>query len=458
MDETISPSLVDLRSESAVLGAILMTPELLSQARSILVADDFHSPCHRVIWESMLVAESEHGAVDLNGLLGVLKTTGKLNAVGGGQVVVELADFAITSAYFDIHLKLVSEAGAGRRAEAKLRHALHEFRRPHQSVRDAMSAALAHVAAIELGRGERSPRHIGEVADKAFEQLEKLNNGAAKTPTTGFPTLDGDPVRGLEGLVGGFMPGALWVLTADTKGGKTALATQWLQFVAEQGFPSLMFEQEMEDTELFWRMACGAKNIPVTRTRQSRLNQQEMDGLIGVSSRLSHLPLWIEASGLSDVHFIRATIGEQLRRGGARVVMVDYLQILEVTANFARANQAEALGYMTRHLKRTARLFGVTIVLLSQISREAAQGKVRELHGLKGSSSIAQDADVVAVIRRDDNQDEHGVLAGTWEGVIDVVANRNGPLGAVPIRFDGQRMRFEELSTEDIQHAKRLCR
>ena len=51
------------------------------------------------------------------------------------------------------------------------------------------------------------------------------------------------------------------------------------------------------------------------------------------------------------------------------------------------------------------------------------------------------------MIRRDngDEDDEKPGAVTSWNGVLDVVANRHGPPGRVPVRFDGQRMRFEEI-------------
>jgi replicative DNA helicase len=84
------------------------------------------------------------------------------------------------------------------------------------------------------------------------------------------------------------------------------------------------------------------------------------------------------------------------RRGKIGAVVIDYLQLMRRPKANGR-NEASVLGEITMRLKQLARRFKITIILLSQLSRqvESRDDKRPTLADLRESGSIEQDADVV---------------------------------------------------------------
>jgi len=119
-------------------------------------------------------------------------------------------------------------------------------------------------------------------------------------------------------------------------------------------------------------------------------------------------------------HIRRAA--RRLLRQGLRLIVVDYLQLL--TPADERVKRYEQVGKMSAGLKEIARTLGVPVLCLSQLNRESVAGLKRArklgeglgLHQLRESGSIEQDADVVMLLDRIDN-----------DAVCQVAANRNGP-------------------------------
>jgi replicative DNA helicase len=127
-------------------------------------------------------------------------------------------------------------------------------------------------------------------------------------------------------------------------------------------------------------------------------------------------------------------------KGSLRFVVVDYLQLLQVSNQ--KASEYERISEISRTLKIIARELRIPILALSQMSRDSEKGAgAREprLSDLRGSGSIEQDADAVIFIHRVDegSSDNRQVK-------IIVAKNRFGPTGDMSMTFQPSKMRFAE--------------
>ena len=66
------------------------------------------------------------------------------------------------------------------------------------------------------------------------------------------------------------------------------------------------------------------------------------------------------------------------------------------------------------------------------------------LSDLRESGSIEQDADIVMFLYRDEYYDRESEAKGLAELII--AKNRNGAIGQVPLRFEKEFVRFEEVT------------
>jgi len=162
------------------------------------------------------------------------------------------------------------------------------------------------------------------------------------------------------------------------------------------------------------------------------------------------------------------------RTHGLGLVIVDYLQLLRGSDHHTD-NRVQEVSEITRGLKALAKELHVPVIALSQLSRavENREDKRPQLADLRESGSIEQDADVVMFIYRlqyylereepqqkpeeEDSKfhDRHTRWKDRMEQAYNkaeviIAKQRHGPIGTVPLFFDGQYTRFADLAEDDI--------
>ncbi|MDP3013034.1 MAG: DnaB-like helicase C-terminal domain-containing protein, partial [Candidatus Subteraquimicrobiales bacterium] len=113
--------------------------------------------------------------------------------------------------------------------------------------------------------------------------------------------------------------------------------------------------------------------------------------------------------------------------------------------NQAQQKEREPLAAVTRALKLMANELGVPVMVLSSLNREAEKrtDKRPSISDLRESGSIESDADVVALLYREDYYDKDCDSRGELEAII--AKNRHGETGKVIMMFDRRRGLIAEM-------------
>jgi replicative DNA helicase len=133
------------------------------------------------------------------------------------------------------------------------------------------------------------------------------------------------------------------------------------------------------------------------------------------------------------------------------LVVIDYLQL--INGNNPN-NRVQEISEISRGIKALARELKIPIIALSQLSRAVESRATKEpiLSDLRESGSIEQDADIVMMIYRDDyyNADVTDNDMNKGMTTLFIRKNRNGPVGSVSMKFDGQYMKFREVDKQHV--------
>lgn len=289
------------------------------------------------------------------------------------------------------------------------------------------SAAVAEEAKklVDDAIGQTGQR-IRFVADVLPDVVERMNAKEVFVPSP-WPTLNA--------AIGGFRPGAVYVVAARPGMGKTVVGGQIAAELAERGnvaFSSL----EMTADELVSRFVAERLAINVGRVKDARMNQRDWEVFNRDRAKVESLRIAIDdRSGIaaSDVRMFARSVA---RNGKLAGVVVDYMQLMTSRQKLDRHLQ---VAEFSRQLKIMAKDFQVPVIALSQLNRnsEATLDRKPKLSDLRESGAIEQDADVVMLLRREGEYPQESL-------VIDVAKNRHGEIGEVDLHWDGQFSRATE--------------
>lgn len=200
-------------------------------------------------------------------------------------------------------------------------------------------------------------------------------------------------------LSGGMINGGLYILAANTGCGKTALALQIADAVANEDSSILFITLEMDESQLTARRLARVAKVPASHLIMQRLSDDEYEHIRQQLPTLKQKYLVFSSEGVFTVSNIQALAGQV---PNLRLVIIDYLGLLRSEPYCG--NRYEATTAISNELKVLARLFGVPVLCLAQLNRANAQRPDKHpiLADLRDSGSIEQDADGVLLLYRPD--------------------------------------------------------
>lgn len=145
---------------------------------------------------------------------------------------------------------------------------------------------------------------------------------------------------------------------------------------------------------------------------------------------------------VSRIMEVQSMYGEKLVMAG-----LDYIQLMSGTGKGIQTTNDVLTGH-SRTLKVMAGELDTSIWSVSQLSRqlETRKDKHPQLHDLRESGSLEQDADIVIMLYRDEYYDPNSVDRGIAE--LNLAKQRNGPTGTIKMGFEPQFTRFTNLNSK----------
>lgn len=290
-----------------------------------------------------------------------------------------------------------------------------------------------------------------EIKDTIYNSVKRIQEA---TPdhliglSTGFERLDE--------VLGGLVEGTLVTIGGRTGMGKTAFAFNLLRNLAvEKNIPSLYISLESTEQLCTNILIACTLNIKYRGLLSGQLVVEEWEKLDKGVSGIVNSPIYLDTKSTYTIDDICKTVEESVQEHQVKVVFIDYLQLIFAKTGFIENRYLE-LNYITRKLKALAKEFNITIVVLSQLNRNA-EGEKRLDHrpvltDLRDSGTICDDSDVVCFVHRPEYyriyQDEKGNDMHNVALII-VDKNRLGYTGDAVLNVDMASRRFFENPLDD---------
>jgi len=433
----------NIDAEKAVLGSILLLPEVFDEVALLVRPRDFYDQASRRLYEHLLAMHDDGQQIDLMLLVERLRHSGHYEAIGGAAYLAEIGQQVSTAAHAEYYARIVADKSMLRALILAGTDILHDAYDPTSDTREMLGKAEERIFGIleSRGRGEVSP--ISDVLQDAMDRLDSRmeHHHAFGGLETGFDDLDQ--------LTGGLQNSELTILAARPSMGKTAMAMNIAEHIVTQlRAPVLFVSLEMSALELGDRLLCSVAEVNGHRLRNGTIGHEERQKLVQASVELSKAPLYIDDSPSRTMTEIGANARRLKRRENLGLVVIDYLQLIE--PDNPRDPRQEQVAKIARRLKGLARELDVPVLCLAQLNRqvEATRDNRPQLSHLRESGAIEQDADVVMFIHREEyyqsNEEDRERVRG--EAELMIRKQRNGPTGDVKLAWLHEFTRFRNFS------------
>jgi replicative DNA helicase len=431
----------NLEAERSVLGAILVHNDAFNLAAQVLTPADFYRDAHRRIFDKMIALSERRQAIDFVTVKEELARAGEVDEVGGPAYIASLADGVPRATNVEYYARIVKEKSTLRNliyAANKIVANAYEADQDPDIILDAAETAIFAVAEDRLKAGFVPMR---DLVKESFPKIEQLFE--QKRLITGVPSGFVD----LDEMTRGFQAGDLIIVAARPSMGKTSLVLNISQYVASQRDHTVgFFSLEMSKESLFLRLLTSEARIDSHRLMSGAIGQKDYGLISHALETLSAMHLYIDDTANIGVLEMRAKARRLQAEHGLSLLVLDYIQLMSSRGRFE--NRTLELASISRSIKGLAKELNVPVIVLSQLSRapESRSDHRPQLSDLRESGALEQDADVVALIYRDDvyNRDPNNPDAGTAEVII--AKQRNGPTGIVRLAFLREQTRFVNLA------------
>lgn len=431
-----------IEAEQSVLGGLMLDNEAWDRVAERVVAQDFYTRTHKLIFEAMEKLVESGQPIDLITISETLEKTNELDSIGGFAYLGEIAKNTPSAANINAYAEIVRERAVVR----EMIHVANEiadagYNPEGRDSHDLLDLAETKVFKIAEQRTKSSdgPQNIHNILEKTIDKIEELYQ-SPQDGVTGVSTGYSD----LDKMTAGMQPSDLIIVAARPSMGKTTFAMNLAEHAAmTQDKPTLIFSLEMPSEQIMMRMLASLGRINQTKVRTGQLDDDDWARLSSTMGLLIEKGKMFvdDSSGLTSTELRSRARRIARDHGGISMIMVDYLQLMRVPS--LQDNRTLEIAEISRSLKALAKELECPVIALSQLNRTLEQrADKRPINSdLRESGSIEQDADLIMFIYRDEVYNEDSTDKGVAEIIIG--KQRNGPIGKVRLTFQGQFSRFD---------------
>ena len=243
-------------------------------------------------------------------------------------------------------------------------------------------------------------------------------------------------ITDLDKMICGLHKQELTIIGARPGVGKTTLALQIAEHIAERGTETAIISLEMSDTQVIQKLISRRARINSYKMRMGTLETKELEQIGVVSAEIAELPIHLITKARTIQHI--ENIARKLKnKNNLGLMIIDYIQLIKNKGKFNSREQEVA--DITRTLKLLSLELNIPIIGLCQLNRNAARQEPT-LADLRESGAIEQDADNILFLYQE---------AESTETVVDITLKlakqRAGETGKISLKFNKANSEFREV-------------
>lgn len=409
-----SPELASDVVQASVIGSMLLDEKVIGRVLQQTEPSDFTISAYRTIYLAIRKQFGSGQPVDLVTLVDALKVDTTVNWV---QLLRECMDITATAVNVDAYVPILREQAR----VARIRELAGELQGVHSL--DEASGLIADLSAQQVDK----PGLRITTIDQGLADFVTRHQTKVEYLPWGFDELNRRMYVG---------PGKFVILGGYPSDGKTAMALYMAWTMAQTkrvGFYSL----ETDDGTLMDRLVAHVSKINLPRIKRNELTDDDYAAVAAATPRMVERNLEIVLAAGMTVSDIFASAAS--RRYD--VIFVDYIQLIR---GDRRHGRTEEITGVSIDLHTMAQSSGLTVVGLSQLSRAEKGTKTKRaprMSDLRESGQLEQDADVVMLLYRENQDDPQS------RRILTVEKNKEGEVGKLHLNFDGEIQTFRAYVT-----------
>ncbi len=434
-------------AEEAVIGAVLINPEVYYDVASFLQAEDFYIHRLRWIWEAFTRLHEQRIPIDLLTVTEELDRVGQLGEIGGPAYLTALVNQVPSSLHAEAYGRVV-EAHSLRRKMIHAANQVASLAYTEENLIDTvLSEAEKAIFNVSERRLKRDVQPVRQVMSEVYDRIDEL--ARRDEEIFGVPTGFID----LDRLLSGLQASDLIIIAGRPGQGKTGFLLSVARNAALIHKKHVaIFSLEMSNEQVAQRLIAQETGIDSQRLRTGKLTDEDWPLFTHAIEVFSDTHIFLDDTPAITPLQLRTKCRRLHLEYGLDLIILDYLQLMG--GDTRTENRVQEVSYISRNLKVLARELNVPVLAAAQLSRAVEQrtDKRPVLSDLRESGSLEQDADVVMFIYRPDQYEKDTAKQNIAE--IMVAKHRNGPVGSVELIFRPSLAKFENAATRRVDLAE----
>lgn len=414
--------------ERAVIGALVAQPGHRPKILNILQANDFQVQSYQELFIIMSSYFQQGQAFDINILSRALAIGQGNQDVEGLQRQIQEATCELTPEVIAKQAGILIDDGKKRKLQAVASRMSDVDGRPVDETIHKLQNELQTLEA--RGTGGFQFETMQDIGVKAAMYLDYRSQHIGEL--TGLPY----GITELDEITQGAQDSEMIVIAGRPSMGKSALCFNILPSMCSRR-TGLLFSAEMPSRMVYFRMASQLGKVNLRNIVTGDMTDMEWARYTTAMGKLTELSLLVDDTPNIDYREMINRAREAKRRNSIGFIVIDYLQLLS-----GHSGDDKGITEVSSSLKELARELKIPVVVLSQLNRELERRPDKRpiAADLRGSGSIEQDADVLAMLYR------HVVYKPKCRtpnhAEIIIRKQRNGPIGTVNATFDAEFAAF----------------
>lgn len=416
-------------NEKNVLGAILISPEVMDYCFGLVEPNDFADIKNKVIYEAMLHLYTNNIELDYSTLHSRLVANKTIVDI---DYLLEITNLLPTAEHYETYVKMLKDESNKRQLFKTMKYLYDNKALSSEEITNKLKAQFELLSFV-------NNHELEDISQGLEEQVNKIVDcvGLGDAIKSNYTELDRRVM---------ILDGTYNIIAARAGFGKSAFMINLIKAFSEQNKKGVLISLEMLKDEIANRFLALESGVQLGKIfRRENLNSNEKRLIENAKLKIQNYGLKVYDKGGLKVEELYNIVRDLKRKGEIDVLYIDYIGLLDT--HVYKDNRTQQVNYISRKIKQIAQEFKLPIIALHQMNRNAISsdsGRSREPNNtdLKGGGQLEQDAHSIMFLYKLGTEEEQ---AETNEVYLKIAKNRNGARSYIKYNFQADVMKFKEL-------------